>query len=77
MQPLAKEVEETAPELTEMLCEADTEVCFNLPQWTLPFALKQLLCMDLLNQQHSSKCKSGVLLDNSSFLFIANRKLPT
>ena len=33
--------QETAPELTGMLPEA--EVCFNLSQWTLPFALKQLL----------------------------------
>ena len=41
--------QETAPELTGMLPEA--EVCFNLSQWTLPFALKQLLRMDLLYQR--------------------------
>ena len=32
-----------------MLPEA--EVCFNLSQWTLHFALKQLLRMDLLYQR--------------------------
>ena len=41
--------QETAPELTGMLSEA--EVCFNLTQWSRPFALKQLLRMDLLYQR--------------------------
>ena len=42
--------QETAPELTVMLPEA--EVCFYLSQWTLPFALKQIAAYGFAATEH-------------------------